>query len=355
MSRNMSFTGLVATGVIALILALYAALEPSRLEAAQAQQRAEDLYVATDLYAQNCVMCHGTLGAGIAAIPALNHEGLRGLDSETLANTIARGRYNTAMAAWSTEEGGLLTDMQIDRLVTLIQYGDWSQVGLRVAELGLTPPTAVQVEVTEDLLVQVRLLPGGDALSRGLTLYAEGCVACHNANGEGTAIAPALNSAELRARMADEDLARTITDGVPGTLMAGWGGTLDAAQVADLTQIIRRWEEIQAAGIELPAVEIATIPPTPEMIAAGQQLFSVACTGCHGRSAQGTRMAPALYNQTFLSQTPDQAIYQIIANGVPGTAMPAWGGRLTDSDINALVAYLRSLESTAPVIVPANP
>lgn len=355
MTRMMTWAGFVATGVIALILALYAALEPSRLQLAQASQRAEDIRAATDLYAQNCVMCHGSTGEGISTMPALNNEGLRATDGETLARTIARGRFNTTMPPWSTDEGGLLTPMQVDQLVTLIQYGDWSQVSVRVAELGLTPPTAIQVDVSEELLVQVSLLPGGDSLSRALTLYAESCVACHNANGEGTAIAPALNSTELRSRMTDDDLASTITAGIPGTLMAGWDGTLDVVQVTDLIGLIRRWEEVQAAGIALPAVQVASAPPTPEMIAAGQQLFSIACTGCHGRSAQGTRMAPALYNQTFLSQTPDPAIYQIISNGVPGTAMPAWGGRLTDADINALVAYLRSLEASALVIVPANP
>lgn len=37
--------------------------------------------------------------------------------------------------------------------------------------------------------------------------------------------------------------------------------------------------------------------------------------------------------------------------------MPAWGGRLSDADLNALVAFLRSLEATAPVIgaSPARP
>ena len=63
-------------------------------------------------------------------------------------------------------------------------------------------------------------------------------------------------------------------------------------------------------------------------------------------------MAPALNNQLFLSETPDAAIYQIIAGGVPDTLMPAWGNRLTDYDLQSLVAYLRSFEPTAPAIVP---
>ena len=63
-------------------------------------------------------------------------------------------------------------------------------------------------------------------------------------------------------------------------------------------------------------------------------------------------MAPALINQIFLSETPDAAIYQIIAGGVPDTLMPAWGSRLTDRDIQSLVAFMRSKEPSAPVILP---
>ncbi|MFN2197540.1 MAG: c-type cytochrome [Anaerolineales bacterium] len=65
----------------------------------------------------------------------------------------------------------------------------------------------------------------------------------------------------------------------------------------------------------------------------------------------GTAMAPAVNNQIFLSETPDAAIYQIIAGGVPDTLMPAWGSRLNDRDIQSLVAFLRSMEPTAPAIV----
>ncbi|MBZ0302089.1 MAG: cytochrome c, partial [Anaerolineae bacterium] len=106
-------------------------------------------------------------------------------------------------------------------------------------------------------------------------------------------------------------------------------------------------------GVEMVAVEAAPIDRSPEAIAAGARLFSVACTSCHGTDAYGTPLAPALNNSTFLSQTPDAAIQQIIAQGVTGTKMPAWGGRLSETDINNLVAYLRSLESSAPPVAQA--
>jgi len=63
-------------------------------------------------------------------------------------------------------------------------------------------------------------------------------------------------------------------------------------------------------------------------------------------------MAPAVNNQLFLSETPDAAIYQIIAGGIPGILMPAWGSRLDDQKLQSIVAYLRNFEPTAPAIVP---
>ena len=73
----------------------------------------------------------------------------------------------------------------------------------------------------------------------------------------------------------------------------------------------------------------------------------------HGVDAYGTPMAPSLNNPTFLSETPDAAIFQIIAGGVSDTLMPAWGARLTEQEINTLVAYLRSLEGNPqPILQP---
>jgi hypothetical protein len=63
-------------------------------------------------------------------------------------------------------------------------------------------------------------------------------------------------------------------------------------------------------------------------------------------------MAPSLNNTLFLGQTPDVEIYQIIAGCVPVTLMLTLGSRLTDYDLQTLVASLRSFEATAPQIAP---
>jgi cytochrome c oxidase cbb3-type subunit 3 len=347
----MQITGFIATLILAIVIPVYTLLEPSRQEERQSEILAESITASTDIYAENCALCHGAAGEGLGGMPGLNNEGIRSMDTETLIRTVARGRSNTVMAAWAVDEGGILSLGQVEQMAAFLQNANWATVEARVAELGLTPPEIVAVEIPEEMLLAVAELPDGEPLSRALTVYGENCAACHGGDGSGTAIAPALDSADLRASNSDDDLRQIIENGVTGTLMAGWSGSLDAGQITDLVGLIRRWDELQAAGIELPAVVEATvIESTPEMIAQGAQLFSVACTACHGVDGYGTRMAPALNNATFLGETPDQAIVQIIAQGVPGTMMPAWGARLSNEEINAITAYLRSLEATAPPV-----
>ncbi|MBL8133120.1 MAG: c-type cytochrome [Anaerolineae bacterium] len=353
MTRQMNWIALIGMVMIAGALGIAALGEPGRLAAA-----AEDLHTALvvegiDLYARNCVACHGANGEGIAAYPPLTTAGA--MDADMLTKTIERGRYTTAMAAFGAEEGGVLTGAQVESLVVMLQAESWDTVAARVAALGLTPPQITVAEIPAETLSLVAALPDGASLSAGLTLYAENCAACHGANGEGSTLAPPLNTDELRVRLSDADIARLVREGVPGTLMASWSSALDAAQQQAAVALISRWGELNAAGVRLPVIETAPLEASPEAVAAGAGLFNLLCTQCHGFDGYGSAIAPALNNQTFLSQTPDAAIRQIIAGGVTGTTMPAWGGYLTDADIAAITLYLRSLEPTAPIIAPAQP
>lgn len=84
---------------------------------------------------------------------------------------------------------------------------------------------------------------------------------------------------------------------------------------------------------------------------AGRNLWALNCAECHGLSGQGVD-APALNAEEFLENVSDEQIRSITAVGIPGTEMPAWwneiGGSLTDEQIVAVVAYVRSWEETAP-------
>ncbi len=132
----------------------------------------------------------------------------------------------------------------------------------------------------------------------------------------------------------------------------------------DVRRSTRRW---QIAGVwvffvlvlSFPAYRLtessrrsdAEVSQNAAQIAAGQQLWSENCATCHGTTGEGIT-APALNSQEFLASVTDQQIAGIIEGGVPGSEMPAWladyGGSLTQQQIEAIVAYVRSWQSTAP-------
>ncbi|HEX9377157.1 MAG TPA: cytochrome c [Actinomycetota bacterium] len=87
------------------------------------------------------------------------------------------------------------------------------------------------------------------------------------------------------------------------------------------------------------------------LVTTGHRLWSPDCSSCHGDNGEGVD-APALNSKQFLESVSDGQMHHIVQSGVPGTEMPAWwdefGGQLTDDEIAALVAYVRSWEKSAP-------
>ena len=127
--------------VLVVVLPVYTLLEPDRMVQAQVELRQEFVSDAAPIYVENCAICHGAAGEGIGAMPALDNPALWTADYDFLFKTIARGRYGTTMAGWHVDEGGNFNDYQVDELVALIRYVDWSQVGELAAVQGLIPPT----------------------------------------------------------------------------------------------------------------------------------------------------------------------------------------------------------------------
>lgn len=338
--------GLGATLVIVVALGLYMLEEEDRINESQALVLGVQLDDAMTLYAENCSVCHGLNGEGIGATPPLNNSALQALAFDDIYKVISRGRFDTAMPAWNKEDGGPLSDYQIGELVALIQSGDWNATGERVVNLGLAPLIPFTTDPDPILLERVGSLPDGSTLQTAIRIFSANCVACHGADGLGSGIAPAVNDAVVREKTT-EDLTRIVTYGNAGTLMAGWSNVLTAEEIDTMVALIKRWDEIPVGLIPAPNIPI---PVTEESLALGSQLYASNCSRCHGPEGQGTPRAPSLNVKSFLADTTDQAIQQIITLGVPGTAMPTWGDRMTDAEIQAIVGFIRQWEATAPEV-----
>ncbi len=341
--------GFTAAFGLAAALGTYMLFEAVRLEDAQSALLARQVSDGQVYYAENCAVCHGAAGEGLGANPPLDSAGLRDMDYATLYKVIARGRYETAMPAWSLTDGGPLNDAQIEALIALIQHGDWAVTQMIVADLGLAPRVPVSVTVPAETLALIAALPEGNRLADGVQVYAAECVACHGANGTGTTLAPALNSDQLRAERSAAQLTNAIQFGVAGTVMPAWDQTLTAEQIASLVLLVQRWGDLPPDAIPAPPAQPIIV--TEQLLATGASLYAQSCARCHGTEGQGTRRAPALDVQTFFEKyTADAALIQVITQGVPGTAMPAWGDRLSEREIEGIVAFIRSWEPTAPAV-----
>jgi cytochrome c oxidase cbb3-type subunit III len=83
----------------------------------------------------------------------------------------------------------------------------------------------------------------------------------------------------------------------------------------------------------------------PKEVLAFGTLFAENCGGCHGADGRGGA-AIALANPVYLAIADDAAIRKVTANGVRGTAMPAFaesaGGFLTDAQIDVITKEIRS-------------
>jgi mono/diheme cytochrome c family protein len=84
----------------------------------------------------------------------------------------------------------------------------------------------------------------------------------------------------------------------------------------------------------------SVIPPAGTPAYQGYTLFTRNCAHCHGSDARGDE-GPDLHGVT----KPNARIASLIKNGIKGE-MPKFGEKLTDTDVQALIAFVRSLKDS---------
>jgi cytochrome c oxidase cbb3-type subunit III len=90
----------------------------------------------------------------------------------------------------------------------------------------------------------------------------------------------------------------------------------------------------------------------PKAAKAGEFEFRINCALCHGLGARGGGRGPDLTRAQKKFAHSDAEMFQIISNGIPGTAMPANGTNgqgvgMTDEEIWQIITYIRSQEVKA--------
>jgi mono/diheme cytochrome c family protein/rhodanese-related sulfurtransferase len=171
----------------------------------------------------------------------------------------------------------------------------------------------------------------------GAALYQALCTPCHGADAKGYKAdhAPSLVNSTFLESATDDFIARSIMNGRPGTSMAaygrGSGGPLGDMQVAAIVAWVR------AQGPQPKALP-ASGTGDPKR---GQPIYERDCQKCHGTQTtrgEGVHLA----NPRFLDSATDSFMRWAIVHGRPGTPMEAWQSKLSDQDIDDVVAYVRT-------------
>lgn len=375
MSRREDFTRFYIAGTVLSMAILgafqvYILREPTRIEAAEREDRETAVAAGRALYAENCAACHGEEGEGSVG-PALNSKGLLRTTPDGILFALTRtGVPGTRMPAWGQAFGGPLTNEQVDHLVAYIRA--WE-------------PSAPEIES------EVR---EPDA-ARGASLFASTCFICHGEDGAGTEAAPAINDLDRLHQFDDAWYRGVIANGRPAKGMPTWGTVLSPEQIGDLVALIGAWRRgetvpadfsvlrrvtsalyavrqfdpldaafhigaavTEAEGpiagdlrlalslieenrlYEAEALLIGLFPPE-EM---GRELFTTNCASCHGDDGTG-KTGPNLRGNSFIRSRADDALRAFLLAGRRGTPMDGFEGILTEGEAANLVALLRTWQT----------
>ena len=185
------------------------------------------------------------------------------------------------------------------------------------------------------------------------------CVQCHGFRGRGgvdpavpalTTVGQTLTVAQL-THIIDHGLGESANPKQP--YMPVWGEVISKTQVADLVAYI------QAGLPPVADTQPVSIPAGQGAAVAGAALYvRYGCINCHGPNGLGgvpnplseDKAIPPLSGGDFRGEfNTDAKIAAVIRSGsvigrAPIVSMPHWGGILSDQQIAALNAYLKTLK-----------
>ncbi len=219
------------------------------------------------------------------------------------------------------------------------------------------------------------LVNADDPISVGEDVYRRYCIGCHGENGDGNGKASKLlvikprnfttgvfkfKSTPQGALPMDEDLMRSIKQGLPGSSMPAYILVSEIERKAVIEYIktfSNRWAtEIPKTAIAIPAVPeyIGSI----ESILKGKKAYEDnGCAACHGDNGDGKGPAseeledmwgnpvkPRNFKKgVYRSGSKPQNLFTVLSTGIEGTPMPAYED-ITDDDKWHLISFILGLK-----------
>lgn len=182
------------------------------------------------------------------------------------------------------------------------------------------------------------------AVSAGARAFAKYCQLCHAKDGTGYAAdnAPSLVSQTFLESATDELIAAGIRMGRPGTAMAAYGrtrgGPLDEREIQNIVAFLR------SKGPSNHALSPAGSGGDTKR---GATVFEKNCQSCHG-NATTRGNALNLQNPELLAAASPAFLRYAVVNGRPPTPMPSFKDKLSEQEVDDVVAFLWSFKPALP-------
>lgn len=189
-----------------------------------------------------------------------------------------------------------------------------------------TATAAAMAAPTESAVEGNLFPPEMPSAVRGKAVFTANCATCHGEAGDGSGLAGAANFTDVGFMRGEKpaEFFEAIRDGVEGSPMPAWDGTLSEMDMWDV--LYYEW----------------TFATSPEEIARGQGLFAENCVACHGQAGDGSGLQGAanFTDLEFMNNEDPAEFFEKVTEGVEGTAMPAWGQTFTEDEIWSLVNFV---------------
>ena len=138
-------------------------------------------------------------------------------------------------------------------------------------------PEPTEGEPTKPPEEEVLFPPQMPSALRGKAIFEASCASCHGAAGDGSGLRGAADFTDLEFMRGEKpaEFFEAIRDGVEGTAMPAWGGTLSEMDIWDV--LYYEWSFATSSA----------------EIAQGKDLFAANCTACHGAAGDGSGLPGA--------------------------------------------------------------
>ncbi|HVZ02236.1 MAG TPA: cytochrome-c oxidase, cbb3-type subunit III [Dongiaceae bacterium] len=176
------------------------------------------------------------------------------------------------------------------------------------------------------------------AMGGGKALFNENCAACHAPGGAGRPNFPVLADDDWLWGGSLAAIEQTVRHGIRATdpdtrtnIMPNFGadGILKPEEIADVANYV---------------LSLSGQTTDPAIVERGAKIFADNCVACHAEGGKGNPElgAPNLTDQIWLHGGDMPAIVAQITKPRHGV-MPAWQGRLSDTQIKMLAVYVHAL------------